>query len=189
MLLVADNPTTFVQQARAGEPAAWNGLFQRYQLPLYTYAYELVRHEQDSLDIVQETFINAIRHLGSLRDDEKFGSWLFGIAHQKCIQHWRKQSRRTMFQEQDAAEFAEADFPSGENSPDEWLVRKEQEEAFLVLLEQLEPPHRSVLLLHWIEEFTLEQIAEVTGTQLGTVKSRMHYAKRALKKLLEKTTI
>jgi len=56
------------------------------------------------------------------------------------------------------------------------------------LLNKLPPPQRSVLLLHFIEDFSLEEIAEITGAQLGTVKSRMHYAKKALKKLLEETT-
>ena len=93
MLVVAEREHLPVPQARAGEPAAWNTLFQRYQLPLYVYVFELVHDEQTCLDIVQETFINAARHIGSLRDDGKFGSWLFGIAHQKCIQRWRKQSR------------------------------------------------------------------------------------------------
>ncbi|MGO8765882.1 MAG: RNA polymerase sigma factor, partial [Limisphaerales bacterium] len=79
-----------VHQARDGKPAAWDVLFRRYQLPLYTYVFELVHNEQTSLDIVQETFISAVSHIGGLRDDEKFGSWLFGIAHQKIIQFWRK---------------------------------------------------------------------------------------------------
>jgi RNA polymerase sigma-70 factor (ECF subfamily) len=93
MLGVAEIEQLPVVQARAGDGAAWDALFRRYQLPLYVYIFELVRDEQTSLDIVQETFINAVRHLGSLREDGKFGSWLFGIAHQKCIQRWRKQAR------------------------------------------------------------------------------------------------
>src|SRR4051794_8818805 len=90
MLLVADDKQLPVQDARAGKPDAWDVLFRRYQLPLYVYVCELVHNEQTSLDIVQETFINAARYIGSLQKDEKFGSWLFSIAHQKCIQHWRK---------------------------------------------------------------------------------------------------
>src|SRR5208337_4620092 len=81
-----------VAQARAGDPAAWDTLFRRYQLPLYVFVLELVREEQVALDLVQESFIAAVRHLGSLREDERFGSWLFGIAHQKCIQRWRKRT-------------------------------------------------------------------------------------------------
>src|SRR3974390_3011713 len=100
MLVVAEREQLPVPQARAADPAAWDVLFRRYQLPLYVYVFELVRDEQTSLDIVQETFINAVRHLGSLRDDAKFGSWLFGIAHQKCLQRWRKQAREEMLRDE-----------------------------------------------------------------------------------------
>src|SRR5205809_7781398 len=103
MLEVAESTNLPVQEARAGDATAWDTLFRRYQLPLYVYVFELVHDEQTSLDIVQETFINAARHIGSLRDDEKFGSWLFGIAHQKCIQQWRKESREESLLEEIAA--------------------------------------------------------------------------------------
>jgi DNA-directed RNA polymerase specialized sigma24 family protein len=135
MLGVAEREQLPVQQARAGDSAAWDTLFRRYQLPLYVYVFELVHHEQASLDVVQETFIAAARHLGGLRDDAKFGSWLFGIAHQKCIQHWRKSGRE--------------------------------------------------MELHDELTFSLAEIADITGAQPGTVKSRLHYAKKSLRQLLE----
>ena len=91
MLGVAEREQPPVAQARAGEPEAWDVLFRRYQLPLYVYVFELVHEEQTSLDIVQEAFIAATRHIGGLREDDKSGSWLFVIAHQKCNQRWRKQ--------------------------------------------------------------------------------------------------
>ena len=180
MLGVAEHEQLPVQQARAGNPAAWDVLFRRYQLPLYVYVFELVRNEQASLDLVQETFIAAMRHIGGLRDDTKFGSWLFGIVHQKCIQHWRKQNRdEALFEEINGRDF------EFEDGPDALLIRREQEAGFMKLLNQLPPPQRSVLLLHYIEDFSLDEIAGITGVQLGTVKSRMHYAKKALRKLLE----
>jgi RNA polymerase sigma-70 factor (ECF subfamily) len=178
MLGVAEIEQLPVSQARAGEAAAWDALFRRYQLPLYVYIFELVRDEQTSLDIVQETFINAVRHLGSLRDDAKFGSWLFGIAHQKCIQRWRKQAREEMLRD----EFADAP-AQFETGPDDLLMREEQEAEFMNLLNQLPPPQRSVLLLHFVEEFSLDEIAGITGVSLGTVKSRLHYAKKSLWRL------
>jgi RNA polymerase sigma-70 factor (ECF subfamily) len=167
-----------VAQARTGEPAAWDTLFRRYQLPLYVYVFELVRDEQAGLDIVQETFIAAFRHIGGLREDNKFGSWLFGIAHQKCVQRWRKR-KEILFDEipESPDKF--------EGGPDDLLIRREQETEFMNLLNQLPLPQRSVLLLHFIEDFSLEEIARITETQLGTVKSRMHYAKKSLRKLLE----
>jgi RNA polymerase sigma-70 factor (ECF subfamily) len=179
MLVVAEREQLPVSQARAGEPAAWDVLFHRYQLPLYVYVFELVNDEQTSLDVVQETFVAAVRHIGSLRDDAKFGSWLFGIAHQKCVQRWRKQNREEILRE-DILESPD----EFESSPDELLIQQEQEAGFMRLLSQLPLPQRAVLLLHFVENFSLEEIARVTNTPLGTVKSRLYHAKRALRKLV-----
>jgi len=179
MLEVAEPEPLPVLQARAGDPAAWDTLFRRYQLPLYVYAFELVHHEQAALDIVQETFIAAARHIDGLRDDQKFGSWLFGIAHQKCLQRWRKKTEVLLDEIPETVDEVE-------DGPDDLLIRREQEAEFMKLLEQLPLPQRSVLLLHFIEDFSLEEIARITEAQLGTVKSRLHYAKRALRKLVER---
>lgn len=174
-----------VAAARAGSPAAWDVLYRRYQLPLYAYIVELLHHQASSLDIVQETFINAARHLASLREDGKFGSWLFGIAHQKCVQHWRKQNRGEVLVE----EFSGTPLEGLEtDTPEEILLRQEQAEELMKLLNELPAPQRAVLLLHFIEGFSIEDIAAITDTQPGTVKSRLHYAKRALRKRIEQLT-
>ena len=180
MLVVAEREQLPVLQARAGEPAAWDTLFRRYQLPLYVYVFGLVHDEQASLDLVQETFIAAVQHLGSLRDDQKFGSWLFGIAHQKCIQRWRKQNREELLREEITG--APDEFDEG---PDDLLIRREQEAEFMNLLNQLPLSQRAVLLLHFVEDFSLEEIARITEAPIGTVKSRLHYAKKSLRKLME----
>jgi len=180
MLVVAEREQLPVADARAGNAEAWKKLFRRYRLPLYVYVFELLRDEQATLDLVQEAFISAFRHIDSLRDDDKFGGWLFGIAHQKCIQHWRRQGRE--------AELREELLPETDTSsegPLDVLLREEQEAEFMKLLERLPLAQRSALLLHFIEGFSLEEIARITGTQVGTVKSRLHYAKRSLRKLLE----
>jgi RNA polymerase sigma-70 factor, ECF subfamily len=182
MLVVAEHEQLPVPKARAGEPAAWDVLFRRYQLPLYVYVFELVHNEQTSLDVVQETFIAAVRHIGGLRDDFKFGSWLFGIAHQKVIQHWRKRTEVLLEEIPESPDELE-------DGPDDLLIRREQEAEFMNVLNQLPPQHRAVLLLHFIEDFSLEEIARITETEIGTVKSRMHYAKRGLRKLLEQNDL
>ena len=182
MLAVAEREQLPVAEARAGQPEAWDALFRRYQLPLYAYVFELVRAEQPSLDIVQETFIAAVRHIGSLRDDDRLGSWLFGIAHQKCVQHWRKSGREEPLDAESIERLAGTD-----DDPRELLIREEQEAEFMQALNQLPAPQRAVLLLHFIEDFPLDEIARITGASLGTVKSRIHYAKRALKRLIRQT--
>jgi RNA polymerase sigma-70 factor (ECF subfamily) len=127
-----------VAEARAGKPEAWEVLFGRYQLPLYVYVFELVRDQQASLDIVQETFVAAVRHIAGLQADENFGSWLFGIAHQKCVQLWRKQNREARWRDEIAGAPAKL-----ESSPDDLLLRREQEAEFLLLLDQLPLPQRT----------------------------------------------
>src|SRR5688572_22677801 len=150
MLAVAEAEQLPVAAARTGDAAAWDALFRRYQLPLYVYVIELLHNEQAALDVVQETFINATRYIGSLRDDAKFGSWLFSIAHQKCQQHWRKPKRDELLADEHSEEFVAKD-----ELPDDLLIRAEQEEELMALLNQLTEAHRSVLLLHFLEEFSL----------------------------------
>ena len=183
MLAVAEDEQLPVAAAREGDPEAWRVLFKRYQLPLYVYVVELLRNEQTALDVVQETFINASRYLRSLRDDAKFGSWLFSIAHQKCQQHWRRPRREQPLDD------ALPEFASGDDGPVDLLIRAEQQGEFMKLLSDLSETHRSVLLLHFLEEFSLEEIATVTNVSVGTVKSRLHYAKKSVRTLLaERTT-
>ena len=152
----------------------------RYQLPLYAYVVEIVRDEQAARDVVQEAFINATRYIRSLRDDARFGSWLFGIAHQKCQEHWRRRKWEMAPLEEQVETLADR----GER-PDAELVRLEDKQRFMKALRDLAPPHREVLLLHFLENFPLQEIADITGVGLGTVKSRIHYAKKALRQAIE----
>jgi len=180
MLIVAGDDQLPVAAARAGDADAWAALFSRYQLPLFVYVMELVHQEQTALDIVQETFVSAARHLGSLREDRKFGSWLFSIAHQKCQQHWRRPSPIEV-----EPDDHEAEIGTDAAGPFDLLVRQEQEEEFMRMLNQLSEAHRSVVLLYFLEDFSLEEIARITSVSVGTVKSRLHYARKQLRTLME----
>lgn len=172
--------------ARRHSPDAWDTLLKRHQLPLYTYAAELLRHESAALDIVQETFAAAVRHIGTLRDDTRFASWLFGIAHQKCVQHWRRTRREADVFAPSAEDDSPADWPDDAHpDPRALLLQREQADQFFALVEQLPAAQRSALLLHVVEDFSLEEIASITAVPLGTVKSRLHHAKRALRQLVE----
>lgn len=167
-----------VARARSGDPAAWDALFRRYQLPLYTFVFEWLREEQASLDAVQETFIKASRHLHQLRSDEKFGSWLFGIARQTCAQFSRKLRPTETLPDGESPEELQHDSPT----PSQELQHQEDESEFLQHLGELATEHREVLVLHYLDEFPLAEIAEITGVPLGTVKSRLHYAKSCLRR-------
>ena len=183
MRTVDGDPQLPVDAARRGDPDAWHTLLRRYQLPLHTYVMDLVRHEPTSLDIVQDTFTRAVRHLPSLRDNTRFGSWLFGIAHQQVVQFWRRRGR-SPFSEDPIPESE----PAVDPAPDLHLIQSEDATRLLDAIDTLPVPQRSVILLHFLEDFPLTEIAEATGTSLGTVKSRLHYAKRALRNALSQPT-
>jgi RNA polymerase sigma-70 factor (ECF subfamily) len=180
MHAVAEMEELPVAEARQGDPDAWEALFRRYQMPLYVYVHEWVRDEQVALDLVQEVFIRAVRHLGTLREDGRFGSWLFGIAHQQAAQYWRTRTRQ-----QAAMDLLEADAPESPEGPGEWLLRREDEALFLNALDRLPISQRTALVLHFMEDFSLEEISSITGFPVGTVKSRLYYGKQSLRRILE----
>ena len=171
--------------ARRQDRSAWDVLLKHYQLPLYTYAAELTRDAEASKDILQEAFVAAVKHIKSLRDDARFGSWLYGIVHQQCLLHFRRKKRS-------AERFSEAE-DAVDTAIDETclnsrdlLVREEACDEMLTHVERLPAAQRSTLLLYILEDFSLEEIAGITEVPLGTVKSRLHHAKRALRELVEK---
>jgi RNA polymerase sigma-70 factor (ECF subfamily) len=192
-----------LRAARVNDFSAWDRLLKAHQLPLYAYIAELIRDDSTALDLVQETFASAVRHLPSLREDARFTSWLFGIAHQKCVQHWHR-ARRTDARFVDASSLNPVSDDTSDSSastdplaniadastddPLAQLLRREDASALFTLIEKLPLPQRSVLILHILEDFSLEEIARITDAPLGTVKSRLHHAKRALRTLVEEST-
>jgi RNA polymerase sigma-70 factor (ECF subfamily) len=184
MPFVAVSDFNLVRAARQHDLRAWDSLLHRHQLPLYSYAAELLRDNTVALDIVQETFAAAVGHIDGLRDDAKFTSWLFGIAHQRCMQHWRRTRRDAdVFA---ATDEAPSDWPDNDGvDPCDVLLRQEQADELFALVAQLPAAQRSALLLHVLEDFSIEEIAGITDVPLGTVKSRLYHAKRALRQLLE----
>jgi RNA polymerase sigma-70 factor (ECF subfamily) len=168
-----------IAAAREGQGAAWDVLFQRYRWPLYVFLVESIQDEQSALDLLQESFIRAHRHIQSLRSDGRFGSWLFGIARQLAVQHVRKRKPDVEWLDDHAEE---TDLL--QSDPLQSLLQSEDVERCLNALDQLSYHHREVLALCYLEEFKLEQIASITQVSLGTVKSRLHFARKALNQIL-----
>jgi RNA polymerase sigma-70 factor (ECF subfamily) len=141
----------------------------------------VVGAREAAFDVVQETFSRALVHIGSLRDDSKFGSWLFGIAHQACLRQFRSWKR------DDAVFDTEAeptDHAAGADHPLSLLLSSEDAGRLYELVDTLPLPQRSALLLHVLGDATIEDIAAITGVPPGTIKSRLFTAKRALRVLI-----
>jgi RNA polymerase sigma-70 factor (ECF subfamily) len=175
---------TLVQAARNNDRSAWDTLLRGYQLPLFAYANGLARDREAAFDIVQETFVRAVAHIGGLRDDARFGSWLFGITHQCCVRHFRSTRRQDALFAEEGPEGMDG-VAGNEPDPSVALLSAERAERLYALVDQLPLGQRSALLLHVIGDFSLEEIAEIGSVPIGTVKSRLHHAKRSLRDLIK----
>jgi RNA polymerase sigma-70 factor (ECF subfamily) len=182
MLVAEPKPETLpVDQAIAGNPDAWDQLLRRYQLPLFTYVSELTQDRQGEPgyrpgDVHQCSA--GTRHVARP-----------GTVWQLAVWHCPPEVRAAVAPPGAGGGCLEemADLPQSDcgEGPADLLIRKEREAEFLALLNRLPTPQRSTLLLFFLEQFSIEEIAAITATPEGTVKSRLHYAKSAFRKLLE----
>ena len=131
------------------------------------------------MDVVQETFTTAVRHIGSLREDGRFAGWLFAIARQRCLQRLRQRGRAIV---EPVEELGDVEDPA-ENAVDV-IFRREQSELIDRAIATLPEPQRAAILLHYFLELPLVEMAEVMQSPVGTVKSRLHFARLALRRAL-----
>ncbi|MDR1283223.1 MAG: sigma-70 family RNA polymerase sigma factor [Opitutaceae bacterium] len=185
-----ENELLLVAAARQGDFPAWDRLLRHYQRPLHAFINDLTRDETISLDLVQDTFIRAVRHLPTLREDSRFGGWLFSIAHQLCCAHLRRTTRNL------EDPIADNNNPpldtlhdTSQLQPGETLLRDETAATLLATIARLPDAQRTTFTLCVIEEFSLDEISRITGVPLGTVKSRLHHARRALREWLAESPL
>ncbi len=173
-----DADVALVLRAQQGDAAAFHELIGRYDRRLLYFVQRLLHDADLALDVLQDVWLVMFRRLASLRAPEAFRVWLYQIAHDRTIDVLRRQRRQEQVHEVLRDNFHE---PSA--GPEEVL---EQAELVHHALRHLSPEHREVLLLRFLEAMSLEEIAEALRCSLGTVKSRLHYARHALRLEVEK---
>jgi len=162
-------------RCQSGEPGAFEDLIAVMERPLLYYAMSLTGSQDSALDVLQEVWIKTFRGIRKLKDPGALRPWLYSIVHGIAVDRIRKNSRREAAEQFQYEEFVEAEEPSFAN---------EDAEEIHQALSGISLLHREVLVLHFLEDLSIDQIAEVVGCSEGTVKSRMHYAKRAMKEAL-----
>ena len=161
-----------------GDEEAMSKLYTAYESKLYTFALKKLNDSQAAADIVHEVMIAVWKSANNFQGRSKVKSWLFGIAHNKIVDHIRKDSRY------DSEEFDE-DLSDIETQTNEDLVEAAQNRDFLAYcLKKLSEFHRQVIHLAFFEDLGYGEIAEITGTPEGTIKTRVFHAKQLLKKCL-----
>jgi RNA polymerase sigma-70 factor (ECF subfamily) len=165
-------------RCQLGEPAAFAELVRELERPLLYYVAKLIGGEDQAFDILQEVWLATFRTIRRLADPGALRAWVYRIAHGLAVDRVRKDRSRRR------AELVQAESSvQGEEDPS---FDEEDAAALHRALDTLDEKHREVLVLHFLEGFAVAEIAAVVSCPEGTVKSRLYYAKRALKEALQR---
>ena len=191
MIAHAVSPTTaadaeLVVRALSGREDGFEELVRRYQRPIVAYVYRMVGDYDAALDLAQEVFIKVYNSLGRYRPEFKFSTWIYRIAHNAAIDHLRRNNTRLedLESESDDGGTYEKPLASGQPSPEQLSERSERRAEIEEVVQNLPPSYRELITLRHALDFSYDEIAEVTGLPLGTVKNRIFRAREAMREEL-----
>ena len=179
-----------VKRCQAGQAEAFDELVTRYRTRVFAMIYNMVHNEQDAWDLAQESFIKAWKSIKRFRGHSSFYTWIYRIVMNVTIDWLRKKHVKGAGAEfDDALQLKEIDpaaktVPKADPLPHERMERREIRAKIDKAIAQLSPEHRAVILMKEIEEMQYHEIAETLGCSIGTVMSRLFYARRKLQNLL-----
>ena len=179
-----DKPTDaeLIRSYENGRDKAFEKIYKRYERPLFSFILKYMNDRESAEDVFQQTWIKVINGLSKYEEKGRFSSWLFGIAHNCCIDHARKVSRSKI---DDRTSGEGMNSLEGEDrSPEGMLVEREEREWLKQAIAKLPDEQREVVLLRLQAEMPFKEIAEMMGSPLNTVLGRMHYAVQNLKKMV-----
>jgi RNA polymerase sigma-70 factor (ECF subfamily) len=172
----SEQTETLVLRCQIGDREAFEELFEQFQPRVRYYVQRLDETGVNTEDILQEIWLTVLRQICRLKEPQSFRTWLYKIARNTVYGRFRK--RRHFAQLQEAELSPQAD-------PDEEELPAYCADRIHKALNNIQPRHREVLTLFFLEQMPYHAIAEIVGCNIGTVKSRLHYAKQSLRKALE----
>lgn len=171
-----------VTRAIAGREDGFEELVRRYQRPIAAYVYRMVGDYDAALDLTQEIFIKVYGSLHRYRSEYKFSTWIYKIAHNAAIDHLRRHSTReqSLVNQVDGEQY---DLPieSGRLSPEQESERAERRAEIETVVRQLPAAYRELIVLRHSHDLSYDEIADVTGLPLGTVKNRLFRAREVMR--------
>ncbi len=185
----ADSDWEIVTRVQKGEVGAFDQLVMRYRERVYGVVYNMTSNREDAADLTQDAFIKAFQSINRFQGQSSFFTWLYRIAVNSTLSHLRKAKLRTFFSfekinEDDKTTELLAQLTDKDGADKEVYVR-ELQEKLNEAMQKLSIKHRTVVTLFEIDGLSHEQIAEVVGCSVGTVRSRLHYAKQILQSELQ----
>jgi RNA polymerase sigma-70 factor (ECF subfamily) len=180
--LASANDTDLVAGAVVGAEGSFEELVRRYQRPISAYVYRMVGNYESALDLTQEIFIKVYNSLRRYRSEFKFSTWIYKIAHNSAVDHLR----RTATREQSLISGSEGDhfelpIESGRLTPEQESEQKERRVEIESVVRTLPSNYRALIILRHSQDLTYEEIVEVTGLPLGTVKNRLFRAREMMR--------
>lgn len=189
--LAAASDSDVVLWAQEGHEAAFRELVRRYERPVFSLIYRMVRDRETAEDLAQDTFVKVLNAIETFRPDHKFSSWIFKIANNTAIDQLRRRSLDTLSIEgapdaltPERQEATALQVTGGTESPLEELEARELGSQIETAIAKLRPEYRSCIILRHVEGRPYEEIAEILGLPLGTVKTYIHRARGELRDLL-----
>jgi RNA polymerase sigma-70 factor, ECF subfamily len=180
--LAAFADSDLVTRAVTGREDAFEELVRRYQRPIAAYVYRMVGDYEAALDLTQEVFIKVYNSLRRYRSEFKFSTWIYKIAHNSAVDHLRRYSNRAqaLTSEFDGEQY---DLPleSRRLSPEQESERTERRAEIEQVVRGLPVAYRELVLLRHSHDMSYDEIAEVTGLPLGTVKNRLFRARETMR--------
>jgi len=177
-----------VTRSIGGDPDSFNQLVLRWERPIYALAYRVIGREEDARDVCQETFLRAFRALNGFRGQAKFSSWLYRIALNLC-RDWVRRERRTPVvqapEDLDALELSAVREPTA--SIDDLVARRELTRIVERAMAKLPDDQRTAIILKEYHELTFQEIADLVGCPLSTVKTRLYQGLAVLRRELAKS--
>ena len=178
-----------IRRAQQGDNGAFEELLLLHQKKVYNLCLRMSANPDDALDLSQEAFLRAWRSLGQYQFEASFSTWLFRLTSNICIDFLRRKKRRqeTSLTESydDSDEGAELSVPDAQPGPEQQAMTNETKIELARAMEQLSPEHREILQLRVVEDLQYEQIADILGVRVGTVKSRLARARLSFRKILK----
>lgn len=185
----ADSDWTVIQRVQAGSVADFDSLIRKYRERVYAIVYNMTSNREDAADLTQDAFIKAFQSIHRFQGQSSFFTWLYRIAVNGTLSHLRKNKLRTFFsfekihdEEKGSEVISQLTDKTG---GDRELFVKELQEKLNEAMQKLSIKHRTVVTLFEIDGLSHEEIAEVMDCSVGTVRSRLHYAKQLLQSELQ----
>jgi len=186
-----DDDFRLVTIACGGDLTAYDTLVTRHRAKIFAMIRNMIHQEAEAWDLSQEVFIKAWQALPRFENKARFSTWLYRIAHNVVYDWTRKRKIQSVGEfndgifERDRIDPSSNTTPSGEESPDDSLVRSELRVKIEDALQKISPEHREVVLLKDVQGLSYKEIAEVMSCEIGTVMSRLYYARQKLQILLK----